>query len=133
MRSTLILVAFLCPLTAALAQNQSETFVSGSVALLDRELPQMNRAVAEKDRTYFGPALERVKAFLSAWEKRDALFAIERYSACREAVTDFLIVGLCKMPSPDPICKPTTFFPKAERYIEQCRVMAAQASGSTHK
>lgn len=133
MRSALILVAFLCPLTAALAQNQSDTFPSGSVALLDRELPQMNKAVAEKDRTYFGPALERVQAFLGYWEKREGSFVIERYRACTDAVTDFLIVGLCKIPSPDPICEPTTFFPKAERNVEQCRAMAAQKSGPTHK
>jgi len=127
------LVAFLFPLTPALAQNQSDTFLSASVTLLDRELPQMNRAVAEKDRAYFGPALQRVKAFLGAWEKREAIFAIERYAACREAVTDVIIVGLCKIPSPDPFCEPTTFFPKAERNIEQCRAMAAQTSGSTHQ
>lgn len=133
MRSTLILVAFLCPLMAALAQDQSETFPSGSVALLDRELPQMNKAVAEKDRTYFGPALERVQEFLGSWEKREGSFAIKRYTACTDAVTDFLIVGLCKIPSRDPICEPTTFFPKAERNIAQCRAMAAQISGSTHE
>jgi hypothetical protein len=36
-----------CPLTA-LADAPPDTFASGTVALLDREPPQMNKAVAER-------------------------------------------------------------------------------------
>jgi hypothetical protein len=65
MRFALIALMLLSPLTA-LANGQSDTFPSATVALLERELPQMNRAIAEKDRTYFGPAIERVQKFLSS-------------------------------------------------------------------
>jgi len=116
-----------------LAQDQSETFPTESVALLDRELPQMNKAVAEKDRTYFGPALERVQAFLGPWAKREGGSVLERNAACTDAVTDFLIVGLCKISPPGSICEPDTFFPKVQRNIEQCRSTGTQASGSPQK
>jgi hypothetical protein len=132
MRSALISLVLLCPLTT-LADDQSETFPSATVMLLDRELPKMNKAVEEKDRTYFGPALERVQAFLGSWEKRQGISVLERNVACTEAVTDFLIVGLCKISPPGSICEPATFFPKVKRNIEQCRAMAATASGTAQR
>jgi hypothetical protein len=131
-RSALISLVLLCPLTAP-AKGQPDTFPSGTVALLDRELPQMNKAVAEKDRTYFGPALERVQAFLASWEERQGATVLERNTACTDAATDFLIVGLCKISPPGSICEPATFFPKVERNIQQCRALAAPGLGSTKK
>jgi hypothetical protein len=117
MRFALVALMLLCPLTS-LANGQSDTFASGTVALLERELPQINKAVAEKDRTYFGPALQRV---------------LELNKACTDAATDFLIVGLCKISPPGSICEPTTFFPKTERNIQQCRALAAPAIVSVTK
>ena len=130
MRVAFISLMLLCPLTA-LAQGPSDTFSSGTVAFLDRELPQMDKAVAESDRTYFGPALERVEAFLASWEKRQGATVLEQNTSCTDAVTDFLIVGLCKISPPGSICEPTTFFPKVERNIQQCRALAAPGEGST--
>jgi hypothetical protein len=93
----------------------------------------MNKAVAEKDRTYFGPALERVQAFLALWEERQGATVLERNTACTDAATDFLIVGLCKISPPGSICELATFFPKVERNIQQCRALAAPGVGSTKK
>jgi hypothetical protein len=132
MRFALISLMLACPLTA-LAGGQSDTFASGTVALLDRELPQMNKAVAENNRAYLGPALERVQAFLALWEKRQGPTVLERNPACTDAATDFLIVGLCKISPPGSICEPTTFFPKAERNIRQCRALAAPEGSSNKK
>jgi hypothetical protein len=111
-----------------LANGPSDTFPAAAVALLDRELPQMDKAVAEKDRAYFGPALERVQVFLGSWEQRQGGSVVEQNTACMDAVTDFLIVGLCRISPPGSICEPTTFFPKVERNIAQCRAMAVPAT-----
>lgn len=128
MRSVLVALLLLCP-AAVLADEQPTTFSAAAVALLDRELPQMNNAVADKDRTYFGPALARVDVFLHVWEAREGPAVLDRYPACTEAVTDFLIVGLCKISPPGSLCEPATFFPKAERHIEACRASATPATG----
>jgi len=123
MRFALVALMLLYPLTL-LANGQSDRFASGTVALLERELPQMNKAVAEKDRTYFGPALQRVQEFLSSWGGRQGEGVLELNKACTDAATDFLIVGLCKISPPGSTCEPTTFFPKTERNIQQCRALA---------
>ena len=127
LRSALNSLLLLWPLTT-LAQDQPDTFASASVALLDRELPQMDKAVAEKNRAYFGPALERVQTFLDSRAQRQGATVLEQNAPCTDAVTDFLIVGLCKISPPGSICEPTTFLPKVERNIEQCRALAARAS-----
>lgn len=132
MRIAVLSLTLLCSLPAS-AQAQPNTFPWETVALLDRELPQMNKAVAEKDRAYFAPALERVQAFLASWEEREGAKVLERNAACTDAATDFLVVGLCKMSPPGSICEPATFFPKVERNIRQCRAMAATGLGSTTK
>lgn len=85
----------------------------------------MDKAVADKDRAWFGRALERMQAFLALSEKRHGPFVLEQHSACTDAATDFLIVGLCKILPPGSICEPATFFPKAQRNVEQCRALAA--------
>jgi hypothetical protein len=132
MRSVLIAIMLFCPLTA-LADGPPDTFASGAVALLDRELPQMNKAVAEKDRSYFGPALERVQAFLAAWQERQGASVLDKNASCANAAIGFLIAGLCKISPPGTICEPATFFPKVERNIEECRVLAGPGPGSIHK
>lgn len=132
MRRTLISLLVFLPFTV-LAAGPSDTFASDAVALLDRELPQMNRAVAAKDRTYFGPALEHVQAFLHAWEKREGGGVLDRNTNCTDAVTDFLVVGLCKISPPGTICEPATFFPKVEANIQQCRKLAASEAGAKQK
>lgn len=124
MRIVLMLFLLFCVVTPGWAQDHPRSFAAESVALLDRELPQMNKAVAANDRSYFGPAVERVRRFLDFWNKHEGHLAGEQNPACMEAITDFLIAGLCKMPSQDAICEPATFFPKAERNIENCRAMA---------
>ena len=81
----------------------------------------MERAVAAKDRAYFGDANLRMQAFLDAWGLHSNPVALERYPMCADAVTDYLIVGLCKISPPGKICEPSTFFPKFEQNLQQCR------------
>lgn len=111
------------PLAAA-AQSQPQTSASAAAALLDRELPMMNKAVAVKDRAYFGPAQERVQSFLSLWQRQQGAGVLEQYPACTDAVTDFLIVGLCSVSPRGSICEPATFYPKVARNIARCRELA---------
>ncbi|RFP10162.1 MULTISPECIES: hypothetical protein [unclassified Duganella] len=115
-------IALLCALSASAADES--TFATEAVAFLDTELPQMDKAVADKDRAYFGPALDRVQLFFSGWSGDQ----LERYPACSRAISDFLIVGLCKISPPGTLCEPVTFFPKVDNHIEQCRDSAKPAN-----
>lgn len=82
MRCTFVAFLLLCSLTAN-AQDQAATFPADTVALIDRELPHMDKAVAEKDRAWFGPALERAQAVLALWEKRQGPKAQRNIDQCR--------------------------------------------------
>jgi hypothetical protein len=97
-------------------QNQ---FVTAANNFLDAELPKMEAAVTAKDRSYFASALDRVKQFTQSQGAK-----IESSPACAEAVSDFLIVGLCRISPPGTICEPTTFIPKFEKNLRICRAAA---------
>ncbi|MBV6322938.1 hypothetical protein [Duganella violaceipulchra] len=115
----------LCSACSAFAADQSQ-FATEAVAFLDAELPQMDQAVANKDRSYFGPAHARVQAFFESWNSLHS-DALERYPSCAHAMSDFLIVGLCKLSRPGTLCEIETFFPKVDKDIEQCRLSAKPA------
>jgi len=78
-------------------------------------------AVAEKDRSFFIGRTDRAQLFLKSWGLGTNEIAIETYPMCFDAVTDYLIVGLCQISSPGTICEPSTFIPKFEKNLEQCR------------
>ena len=44
-------------------------------------------------------------------------------------MSDFLIVGLCKISRPGTLYEPETFIPKVDNHIEQCRFSARSVSG----
>ena len=125
MKTTLTL-ALALQMSCALAQQQPAEFPSAASAFLARELPSMEAAVVKTDQSYFMPALERMKAFLGEWGANSprGSVALETYPACTDAVTDFLISGLCRISPPGSICEPSTFLPRVETNIRKCGELA---------
>lgn len=94
-------------------------FVTAADEFLSVELPKMEAAVAGKDRAYFASGLERVKTFVN-----DHWADLDKFQPCTEAVSDFLIVGQCRISPPGSLCEPETFFPKFEANLAMCRAAA---------
>jgi len=88
----------------------------------------MEAAVAARDRAYFVGSNERTERFLDAWGLKSNPVMLEAYPMCTAALTDFQIVGLCRVLPPGTICEPTTFFPKFEKNLAQCREVAGAKS-----
>ncbi|MDM0114849.1 hypothetical protein QTI66_22055 [Variovorax sp. J22R133] len=84
----------------------------------------MDAAVLANDQTYFGGSSERMQQFLDAWGLKSDKAALVAHPVCTDAVTDFQVVGLCRMLPAGPICDPGTFIPKFERNLAQCRAAA---------
>ena len=109
---------------AAQAQPAPETFPRAVVQFLDAELPKMDRAIAERDRTFFPDSLVRSRKFLQSWAQGEREVALSTYPMCADAMTEYLIVGLCKVVPANAICEPATFVPKFERNLADCRAAA---------
>lgn len=113
----------------ALAQQPTAEFPASASAFLAQELPKMEAAVSAKDRNYFSGGLERMQTFLNSWGlNSQSSVALDSYPACTQAVSDFLIAGLCKISPPGTICEPDTFLPKVAANIAACNELA----GLTH-
>jgi hypothetical protein len=107
---------------AVFAQADPDAFPAAAVAFLNTELSQMEKAVAENDRAFFQTGTRRVQSFLESWGLKSAHpIALERYTMCVDAVTDYLIVGLCLISPPGSVCEPSTFFPKFKDNLQRCR------------
>ncbi|WP_373989564.1 hypothetical protein [Duganella sp. BuS-21] len=100
-------------------------YVAASNRFLSEELPKMEAAVAAKDRRYFTSGLERMKTFVN-----DHWADLDKFPACTNAITDFLIVGLCRISQPGTLCEPETFFPKFEGNLANCRAAAKADQGN---
>jgi hypothetical protein len=116
---TLVLLSFLAP------NAQSNDFVHSADRFLNAEIPKMEAAVVAKDRVYFSAGLARVQTFVG-----EHATELEKSPACTSAVTDFLIVGLCRISPPGSICDPSTFIPKWEANAAECRAIAKANSAS---
>jgi len=124
MKLLLTVLVLTLPLSAV-ADTGHGSFPAAATRYIDSEMPGMEAAIAANDRTYFMNATNRLKAFLNEWNTLTPGNSIlEQHAACASAVTDFLIVGLCKMPPGGGICEPTTFFPKFEKNRAECRADA---------
>lgn len=123
MKLTLCLLLVIAS-TAAIAQRETTDFPRAATDFLGQELPQMEAAVKSSDRAYFVAATTRTTTFLESWGLKGDAAALEQFPMCTDAVTDFLIVGFCKISAPGTICDPETFFPKFERNLRSCRVAA---------
>lgn len=109
----------------AAAQLAADRFPIAALAFLDDELPQMEAAIAARDRDYFEQAMARTVEFSDSWGFRmHANPALQRYGACTDAISDFTIVGLCRIaPSLDG-CEPG-LVPRFSANLQRCRDIAA--------
>lgn len=112
--------------TGAAAQQEADRFPAAAMRFLGTELPAMEAAVANKDRDYFEDAMGRMLDFSDSWGfKTHANPALARYSMCTEAVSDFLVVGLCRFKLSADTCQPSlasTF----DTNLQRCRELAAR-------
>jgi hypothetical protein len=101
-------------------------FPAAAMGFLNQELPQMDTAVKERDRDYFEDAMGRMLAFTDSWGfKTQDNPALERYSACTEPVSEFLVVGMCRIMTTADACEPGL----AARFnsnLQKCRELAKQ-------
>lgn len=106
------------------AQIAAERYPAAAMTFLDAELPQMEAAVAARDREYFEQAMVRMLDFSEVWGFRTrANPALSRYSMCTEALSDFTIVGLCRIaPSLDG-CEPG-LPARFDANVRRCRELA---------
>jgi hypothetical protein len=120
------LATVLCPLAAiAHGQESPAMFPAAASAFLAQELPRMEVAVAEKDRSYFLAANQRMEGFLNQWGLQSPRpVALQRFPVCTDAVTDFLIAGFCRISPPGSVCEPSTFLPRVEANIAKCNDLA---------
>lgn len=97
-RRFLALAAFAAAWAGSAAAQDAAQFPAAAVRFLDGELPRMENAVKERDRDYFEEAMGRTVMFSEDWGfKTHANPALAPYRACTEAVSDFVIVGLCRL------------------------------------
>lgn len=120
----LIALSMLTCAGGATAQPAADRFPAAAVRFLDAELPQMEAAVAARERDYFEQAMARMLDFSETWGfKTRANPALARYWPCTDAVADFAIVGLCRIaPSLDG-CEPG-LAAKFDANLRRCRELA---------
>ena len=119
-------------IAAALAGHASaqptaaDQFPAAATSFLGAELPQMEAAVAARDRDYFEAAMGRTLEFSDSWGfKTRANPALARYASCTEAVSDFAIVGLCRLMPKGEVCEPG-LAPRFDTNLQRCRDLAAK-------
>ncbi len=102
-----------------------DQFPAAAMSFLNAELPQMEAAVAARDRDYFEAAMGRTLDFSDAWGfKTRANPALARYAGCTEALSDFTIVGLCRLMPKADACEPG-LAPRFDANLKRCRDLAA--------
>jgi hypothetical protein len=115
----LVLTLLIATFFGACPEVQASDFIITADRFLTVEVAKMEAAVTAKDRKYFDSGLERVKIFVEEnWAD------LEKSPPCTNAITDFLIVGLCQISPPGSICEPKTFIPKFEANLAMCRAAA---------
>ncbi len=96
------------------------------MSFLGGELPVMEAAITARDRDYFEDAMGRMLDFSDVWGfKTQANPALARYPMCTEAVSDFLVVGLCRFKLSAETCEPlliSTF----NTNLKACRELASR-------
>lgn len=123
LRRFLALAAFAAG--GAAAQDAAQ-FPTAAVRFLDGELPRMENAVKERDRDYFEEAMGRTVAFSDDWGfKSHANPALAPYRSCTEAVSDFVIVGLCRLMPNGSECD-AMLATRFDTNLRQCRQAAGR-------
>ena len=126
LRRFLALAAFTALSAGPAAAQDAAQFPAAAVRFLDGELPRMENAVKERDREYFEEAMGRTVMFSEDWGfKTHANPALAPYRGCTEAVSDFVIVGLCRLMPNGSECDaqlPSRF----DGNLRQCRQQASR-------
>ncbi|OUM03237.1 hypothetical protein [Variovorax sp. JS1663] len=122
------LPAVLCLAAAAAGAQQqpADRFPAAAMSFLGTELPAMEAAVAARDRDYFEEAMGRMLDFSGSWGfKSQDNPALVRFPMCTEAVSDFLVVGMCRIMTTADGCEPGL----AARFnanLQKCRELASR-------
>lgn len=125
-RRLLMLAALTAWVACPAAAQDAAQFPSAAVRFLDGELPRMENAVKERDRDYFEEAMGRTIMFSEDWGfKTRANPALAPYRACTEAVSDFVIVGLCRLMPNGSECD-AQIAPRFEGNLRACRQAAGR-------
>lgn len=121
----LLALATVLACAGAAAQANPAQYPAAATGFLDEELPKMAAAVAERDRDYFEAAMGRIVTFSEDWGfKSHANPALAGYRMCTDAVSDFVIVGLCRLMPDGSECEPA-LAARFEANRQQCRQAAA--------
>jgi hypothetical protein len=116
----------LAAVTTASAQAPASEFPVAAIGFLNEELPRMETAVSEKDRDYFEAAMGRTLDFSEQWGfKTTANPSLAPYRMCTDAVSDFVIVGLCRLMPAGDVCEPG-LAPRFADNLKRCREVAAK-------
>ena len=108
----------------ALAQQDASQFPAAAMSFLGQELPEMEIAVNEKDGDYFRDATARMLDFSDSWGFKSATNPALP-TACTEPVSDFLVVGMCRVMTTSEACDPelpTRF----DSNLQKCRALAGK-------
>jgi len=112
--------------SASLAQQDANRFPAAAMSFLGGEMPAMEAAIAARDRDYFEDAMGRMLDFSDSWgfKTRDNP-ALARFPMCTDAVSDFLVVGMCRIMTTSSACEPG-MAAKFNSNLQQCRELAAK-------
>jgi hypothetical protein len=124
--ATALAALALQPAQAQLPPQDPTLFPAAAMRFLDDEMPRMDAAVRAGDRDFFEGATERMVAFSEDWDfKAHTNPDLAAYAACTTAVSDLVVVGLCRLVPGSPVCEPglATQF---TRNVAQCRQAAAR-------
>lgn len=110
----------------ASAQADSAAFPVEASRFLETEWPAMNAAIAAKDRSYFEGAMARTVELAERWGfKTRANAALAPYEACTQAVSDLVVVGLCRLTPQASECTPN-LSSGFDRQRAECRALAGR-------
>ncbi|HEY2257152.1 MAG TPA: hypothetical protein VGI11_16055 [Variovorax sp.] len=112
--------------TAAAQQADNSQFPAAAVGFLSQELPQMETAIKERDGDYFRDATSRMLDFSESWGfKTHENPALANYAVCTEPVSDFLVVGMCRILPTSDACEPG-LPARFTSNLQKCREIAAR-------
>ncbi|MBU1360936.1 MAG: hypothetical protein KKC79_01000 [Gammaproteobacteria bacterium] len=112
--------------TGAVAQHDPARFPAAAMEFLGGEMPAMETAIAERDRDYFEDAMARMLDFSDSWGfKTLDNPALAAYPMCTEAVSDFLVVGMCRIMTTSSACEPA-LAARFDTNMKKCRDLAAR-------
>ncbi|MGI4777659.1 MAG: hypothetical protein ACRYGA_06005 [Janthinobacterium lividum] len=106
------------------ARPDATQFPAAAVRFLEAELPQMEAAIAARDRDFFEESMARTVSFSEDWGfKARANPDLAPYAACTDAVSDYVVVGLCRLMPASSTCDPT-LASRFDASVRTCRTAA---------